>query len=128
MRNRYEFKIEEINNVIITEKNGFHYSTIYNRKLDEYGNPTKLFVQSYNADAEERESNKIMVICSKCEAYNVFDKDEFCDENFVYECKNCYGCHEDIVDEDTLIETINSILDEETFFDFDLSINTIPIK
>ena len=131
VKNRYEFKIEEINNVLITSKSSNSYSTMYTRKMDSDGNPTRIFVQTYNAEPEEviTKEGKISVICSKCERWNTFDKnDYYYNDNFVYHCNHCDEDYEDTIDEDTLVEVINSIMDENVFFDFELRINFIHIK
>ena len=128
MRNRYEFKIEEIHNVFIVSKTSdLQYTNIYSRKYDEDGNPTRLFVQTYNAEPEEIEGDKIKVICSRCEAWNVYDKSDYYDnEEFVIECEQCADDYEEIITEEDLVDIINSLMGED-FYDVSILINFIPI-
>ena len=130
MANRYEFKIEDIHNVmIISNTSESQYTNVYSRKYDEDGNPTQYFVQTYNAEPEEIEDGKVRVICSRCEGWNVFDKNEYFDnDEFKYECAHCAEDYEDIIHEDDLIEVVKSYMDEELFFDVSILINFLPIE
>ena len=119
MKNRYEFKIEDIKTVKIVSSSSDNYTTTYIRKND------RLFKIVYSAKPEEHvaDKNKILVICDKCEAWNVLDKEEFYSDNFEFTCNNCHGYHEDTISEQKLTEIILSLMDEETFFEIELYIN-----
>ena len=126
----YKFKAEEINNVLITTKGTNNYTTMYSRKFDEEGNPTREFVQTYNAEPDESIGDgKISVICHRCDNWNVFDKDDyFYNDDFVYKCKNCTDDYEEVVDENDVIDHIMAMMEPDTYFDIELRINYIPIK
>ena len=128
MRNKYEFRIEDIHNVLIVSTSESQYSNVYSRKYDEDGKPTQYFVQTFNAEPEEIEDGKIKVICSRCEGWNVFDKSDYFDnDDFEFICEYCVEDYEDTIHEDEVIEIINSYMDEELFYDVSILINFIPI-
>ena len=128
MANKYEFRIEDIHTVLIVSKSEDKYTNTFSRKYDEDGNLTHYFIQTYNAEPEELDGNKIRVICNRCESYNTFDKSEYFDnEDFKPTCARCAEDYEDIIHENDLIDLINSHMDEELFFDVSLFINFIPI-
>lgn len=127
MKNRYEFKIEDITNVLIQSKSEDKYSNMYSRKYDENG-PTREFVRTYNAEPEDLGEGKIRVICTKCDRWNVFNRKDYEDNRFEYLCNHCTDDYEEIVDENELIDIINSIMDKDLFFDSILRINYIYIN
>ena len=123
MKNKYEFKIEDINTVKIVSSTSDNYTMTYTRKNNQ------LFVITYSAFPDECIGNKhkIKAVCEKCDSWIVFDKEEFYSDNFEFICSNCYGLHEDTISEEELIKTILSLFDEETFFDIEIYINHIKI-
>ena len=121
MANRYEFKIEEIYNVMSISKDG-DYSLMYARKPEENGEQSRLFVQTYQADPEYN-GETVNAICPKCERWNTFNKAEYDAEGFQYHCEYCNDENEDIVTEEEIINIIQALLDEDTFFDIKLLIN-----
>ena len=129
MRNKYEFRIEDIHNVLIVSKGKDQYSNVFSRKYDDDGNPTEFFIQTYNAEPEFIDDDKVKVICSRCEGWNVFDKSKyFDDDDFKFVCEHCTEDYEDVIHENELIDIINSYMDEELFFDVSILINFIPIE
>lgn len=128
MANRYEFKIEEINQVMMTTLTDPNkYTVIYTRKIDPDGTPSREFVQTYSAQPEKESEEFVNVICPRCERWNMFAKEYYESEEFEYSCDYCAEEHEDICAEDDLIEIIYDILDE-SFFDMELIINGTHIK
>ena len=116
MKNKYEFKIEDINEAKVISNTSDNFTTTYTRRND------KLFIVTYTADIEESKTDrsKEMVICNRCGAWNSVNKGEYDENNFI--CKHCYNLQEDTITESNLIDTILSFLDEEIFFDVELYI------
>lgn len=120
MKNKYEFKIEDINTVKVVSSSSDNFTTTYTRKND------RSFIITYTADVEESKTNKgeLLVICNRCGAWNSLK--EYDENNFI--CAHCYNLHEETISEENLIDTILSFLDEEIFFDISLYINDIQIQ
>ena len=128
MANRYEFKIEDINSVEIVTKSD-QYTNKYIRIYDGE-HQTRMFRLTYSSNFEIEISNGktlAKVMCPRCERWNTFLMTDYLDANFVYECNYCGDDYEETIDEDTLIETINSMITEDTFFDIELRINDMLI-
>lgn len=122
MKNRYEFKIEDINTVkAVSVATSDNFTTTYTRR-------DKLFITTYTADIEESKSDrsKEMVICNRCGSWNSLNKGEYDENNFI--CSNCYNLAEHAITEEKLIEIVLSFLDEEVFFDIELYINDKKIE
>lgn len=131
MKNKYEFKIEDINVVQNTSHSSDKYTETYTRKLNDDGSPTRSFIVTYSALPEDckTDDNKVITICKKCGAWNTFDKVQYNSEDFQYNCHKCHNNHEDIISEEDLIKIILSLTDdEETFFESDLYINDVHIQ
>lgn len=124
MRNKYEFKIEEISTVKVTDKSS-NYSTTYFR-IEKDSKLTRDFIVFYGAPPEELD-DKISVICPRCERWNTFDPDEYKSKDFKYKCKYCDDDYKEIIGETSLIDVIQSYLTEDLYFDVDLMINDIKI-
>ena len=118
MKNRYEFKIEDINEIKVISLSSDNYTTTYTRRLD------KLFVVNYSADVERRHDNTLSVLCCRCGAWNTLD--EYDESNFI--CGHCYNLHEETISETELIDTVLSFMNEEIFFEIELYINGKQIK
>lgn len=127
MARRYEFNAEEINEVVIVVKDSL-YTTMYTRKFDEDGNPTREFIQTYSAQPDDSMGDgMVSVICPRCERWNLFVKADYLSEEFEYDCSYCGDQYEEIVDESDVIEIINTNMDADIFFEVALSINGIEI-
>lgn len=127
MANKYVFNVDEINEVKVIAKTG-DYTTIYNRKCDDEGNPSTYFVQSYFAPVDESEEGIVKVMCPRCEGWNIFTKEFYNSDDFEYECKHCEDDYEDYIEENEMAKNIMGLMDKETFKDIELIINDIIIK
>ena len=128
MANKYEFNIEDINSVIITSlKHEDKYTIKCNRKMNEDGTPSTMFVETYSAEEDRTsEDGLIGVICRRCGTWNFCSKENyevFKQNDFETMCPDCDDEYENVYGEDHLIETIMSFMDEESFFDVMIFIN-----
>ena len=129
MGNRYEFKAEEIDKVaIISIGSEYRYDTFYTRKMDEDGNPTRLFITNWDSDPDI-DGDKVKCICKRCERWNTFNIEEWKSPEFNSNlCNYCEEDYEDIISEEDLIELVLSYMDKDLFFVVNLYINDILIK
>lgn len=125
MRNKYEFKVEDINTVYIRTNDS--YNTLYIRKTVD-SQLTRDFIVQYSAPVEDLKDGKVRAICRRCERWNNFDIHEFMGENFVYKCNHCTDDYEYIISENELIDIIQSNLNEEVYFYVEIIINGIKIE
>ena len=124
MANKYEFNIEDINKVvIITETDPQKFTITCNRKMDEDGNPTIYFVETYSAEPEEDEASTT-IICHRCGTWLTFPKDW--KEEFY--CSDCKENYENTYDEEFLASFILSYMNEESFKNITMIINDTVIK
>ena len=132
MRNKYEFNIEDINSVIITDlTDAFKISTNCIRKKNDDGTPSRMFVEKYSAEEDYSEDGIIGVICSRCGTWNYYDEAsyEFFKENdFKHACPACKPEDETSYDENDLIDLIQSFINEESFNDVLIFINGTHIQ
>lgn len=129
MKNTYEFNIEDINRVVIALKEGSMYTTTYTRKLDEYGQPTRDFVKTYDAEPDDSAGNgDVDLICNRCERWNHVSKEQLNQEDYEFKCNYCSEDYEELADEDDVIDAIEVALEPETYFDITLTINGTRIE
>ena len=121
MRNKYEFKIEEITSAFIqTTTDKYLYTTIFNRKDDNE------FIITHSALVDSSKDGVVKVICPRCGRWNTFDEDEFYNGNT--ECDQCSDDYEEYCNENEFIEIILSFMDEDIFKEVIININEIHIK
>ena len=125
MKNRYEFKIEEINEVrIVTVSDPLKYTILCKRELKE-GTPLRTFKETYSAHPDYNEELGIVgIICPKCGDWNYFDKSIY-DNVSSFECDN-EDCDDNYCDENSIINLVHSIINE-SFNEIELYINGIHI-
>lgn len=123
MRNKYEFKIEEITSASIqTITDKYLYTTIFNRKDDNE------FIITYSAlvDHDSTKDGIVKAICNKCGRWSTFNEEEF--YHGYVECNKCSDDYEEYCSETDFIKTISAFMDEEIFKDVIITINEIQIQ
>ena len=126
MSNKYEFKIEDINSVIIaTITDPLKYSITLTRKINEDGTPTRVFVETYSAEKDYEDEGLVGVICPRCGVWNYYDLSYNGEYNL---CKDYHENYENTYSENELITLVMSYMDEETFPDIAIFINGTHIQ
>ncbi len=132
MRNRYDFNIEDVKQVIIcTIEDPCKYTIICERKYIDNGKPTRQFVERYQAEYDTvTQEGCIGIICPRCGAWNFYDKNESnIDELLnINNCHKCDDSYEVTYSEDDLINLVMDFMDEESFYGVNIFINGIPIE
>lgn len=128
MKNTYEFNIEDINSVIVALNTGSLYTTTYKRKYDEEGNPTDVFVRTYDAEPDDSCGNgNVILICNRCERWTEVSKEEINKDDYEFKCGFCSEDYEELVDDNDVIAAIQAALEPDTYFNITLVINDITI-
>lgn len=123
MRNKYEFKIEDINVVKIITNLEDNYTITCTRKPG-----TNIFIETYSADNDESSNTEIGIVCPRCGEWNYCKKHEYSPDIYDIKCENCEPTYQISYTEDDLIDMIMENMNEESFFDIELYINGIHIK
>lgn len=122
MRNKYEFKIEDINTVTAT---GGELTIKYNRISDSS------FVETFHAKTvllNEDEENEYEMVCPRCGAWNVINAKEEPNMSLEeFECNVCNKDYQELHSEEDMIHIILSFMEKDTFESTDITINDIPI-
>lgn len=122
MANTYEYKIEDINLVIITDQRDT-YTTTYKRKINEDKTPTNLFIETYSAENDTSEEGIIGVICPYCGDWNYYTETVYNTSKRNLVCESCDNKTEVIIEEDDLIDQIMNHMQEDKFLNFAIFIN-----
>ena len=128
MRNKYEFKIEEINEVVATSDGlTLKYKRINDSLFEEtfHGTPSDDGVE-HDKDGKTRYT----YICPRCGAYNyvyAYEKPEIPTSADDVKCEYCLKGYREWHSEENMIGILNSFMKESTYMDLDLTINDIHI-
>ena len=113
MGNTYEFKIDEIKEVIICNKASNNFTTIWRR--EDTNNPE--FIEKYASDPDGDK-----YICIHCGSWSEKNVDEDCI------CEVCNNERVNTINESDVIDCIYEFLNPDDFKDTDIYINGILIK
>ena len=122
MKNKYEFKLEEINKVKVVSVDELSFVVEWTRKND------REFLETFYANRDEsslEDEGTVGIICPRCSLWNYFKKEEVDKPNFEYKCK-CGG-KEELYAEEDIKKNILCLLNPEDFYGIILYINDIRI-
>lgn len=124
MKNRYEFRIEDIKEVKVVSKNDpFHYTVQFTR---DYNNePALLFKQTYHALPIE-DDGRIRIMCESCGKRTRHKKKYYYSNNFTFKCGRCDGVPS-LCDEGYVKSYVMDLMDKDKFNDYDIYINDVHI-
>lgn len=132
MKNRYEFNIEDINSARIISLSEGNFTAIYDRMVDEDGNPMNQFLASYIAenDMSKESEGLIGITCPICGSCTFIKKNKLEDELFdpKFDLNHCNEEELIIYSEQEFIEEIYSYMNPDEFSNVIIYINSILIR